>query len=356
MISESTGTGDAGKDVGLTEVPTTLRRNQDPKKKEKPAKATLTHEAPLLEARNLTKKYNNLIALKEVSFELGRGDIFGLIGPNGAGKSTLIKIFATLLKPTYGIALIEGKNIIQDPYYARPRLGYMPDFFGLYEELAVSEYLRFFASAYGIKGKTRERTIDYVLELTDLVVKKDEPVTALSRGMQQRLGLARVLLHDPVLMLLDEPASGLDPRARVEMKELLRTLGSMGKTIVVSSHILSELQEICTKVGIIEKGELLYCGKVEELRNLKRRGDVIQIRVNADETVKLKDHLRRIRGVADILSDDENMVRIRVDEAQTNLSHVASEIIAGGFSLRHFCVEEMSLEELFLKFTRGDVQ
>jgi ABC-2 type transport system ATP-binding protein len=210
----------------------------------------------VIETRKLTKKYGNLIAVNEIDLNLKEGDVFGFIGPNGSGKTTTMRMIATLLNPDYGEAYVCGKSIYRHPQEIRRLVGYMPDFFGVYDDMKVTEYREFFAAAYRITGPERRKKVDQVLDLVDLQYKRDALVTSLSRGMTQRLGLARVLLHEPQVLLLDEPASGLDPRARIEIRGLLKELRNMGKTIMISSHILPELADICNKVGIIQEGEL----------------------------------------------------------------------------------------------------
>ena len=209
----------------------------------------------MIELRDLTKKYGELFAINSIDLTLDRGDVFGFIGPNGAGKTTTMRILATLLNPTWGEAYVGGYSIYTKPKEIRRIVGYMPDFFGVYDDMKVIEYLEFFAAAYRIRGPQRRKVCDDVLELVELGYKREALVTSLSRGMTQRLGLARVLLHDPQVLLLDEPASGLDPRARIEIRTLLKRLGATGKTIMVSSHILPELADVCNKIGIIEQGE-----------------------------------------------------------------------------------------------------
>src|ERR1043166_5019047 len=217
----------------------------------------------MIETRDLTKKYGELYAIKSIDLNLNRGDLFGFIGPNGAGKTTTMRILATLLNPTWGEAYVGGHSIYTRPKEIRRMIGYMPDFFGVYDDMKVIEYLEFFAAAYRIRGPKRRQVCEEVLDLVELGYKREALVKSLSRGMTQRLGLARVLLHDPEVLLLDEPASGLDPRARIEIRQLLKELRNMGKTIMVSSHILPELADICNKVGIIERGELLFDGDVQ---------------------------------------------------------------------------------------------
>src|ERR1041384_3797760 len=236
----------------------------------------------MIETRDLTKKYGELYAIKSIDLNLNRGDLFGFIGPNGAGKTTTLKILATLLNPTWGEAYVGGHSIYTRPKEIRGMIGYMPDFCGVYDDMKVIEYLEFFAAAYRITGPARKKKCEEVLELVDLTYKRDALVTSLSRGMTQRLGLARVLLHEPEVLLLDEPASGLDPRARIEMRALLKELRRMGKTILVSSHILPELADICNKIGIIERGELLVNADVAEVMKQVRQQTVLQIVVAAN--------------------------------------------------------------------------
>src|SRR4051812_38788323 len=227
------------------------------------------------------------------------GDVFGFIGPNGAGKTTTMRMLATLLNPTWGEASVCGYSIYNNAKEIRRLMGYMPDFFGVYDDMKVIEYLEFFAAAYRIQGPERRRKCDQVLELVDLGYKRDALVTSLSRGMTQRLGLARVLLHDPQVLLLDEPASGLDPRARIEMRALLKELRKMGKTILISSHILPELADICNKIGIIERGELIFNGTVESAIRQVRKNTVYLIAVANDLNPTAREHLE---GHVDVLS------------------------------------------------------
>src|SRR5947208_10486594 len=234
---------------------------------------------PLIQIRHLRKEYKELVAVKDLNLELEPGDIFGFIGPNGAGKTTTIKMLSTLLTPTAGRAMVDGIDVVRYPEQVRGIVGYMPDFFGVYDDIKVWEYLDFFAAAYRIPKDKRPQIIDDVLTLTDLNVKKDSYVESLSRGMKQRLCLAKTLVHDPKVLLLDEPASGLDPRARIEIKELLKELKAMGKTIIVSSHILPEMEEFCNKVGIIERGEMIVAGDVNTIARTVRGHQNISIAV-----------------------------------------------------------------------------
>src|SRR3954467_9127728 len=237
----------------------------------------------MIETRDLTKMYGELYALDRLSLVLERGDVYGFIGPNGAGKTTTMRILATLLTPTWGEATVCGYSIYNGAKDIRRVMGYMPDFFGVYDDMKVIEYLEFFAAAYRINGPARRRKCDQVLELVDLGYKRDAFVTSLSRGMTQRLGLARVLLHDPQVLLLDEPLSGLDPRARIEMRAVLRRLGQQeGKTIIISSHILPELADLCNKVGIIDRGVMNVNATVADVMKQVRRQTVLHVQVVGD--------------------------------------------------------------------------
>ena len=219
----------------------------------------------MIETRGLTKKYGDMYAIRDIDLDLDEGDLFGFIGPNGAGKTTTMRIIATLLNPTSGEAYVCGNSIYTKPKEIRRLVGYMPDFFGVYDDMKVIEYLEFFAAAYRIKGEARRKRCNEMLEIVDLDFKRDAYANTLSRGQTQRLGLARVLLHDPQVLLLDEPLSGLDPRARIEMRELLRRLGKTGKTIIVSSHILPELADVCNKIGIIDRGVMTVNSAVNDI-------------------------------------------------------------------------------------------
>jgi ABC-2 type transport system ATP-binding protein len=308
----------------------------------------------VLRTAGLTKRYGALTALDQLDLSLHAGDIFGFIGPNGAGKSTTMKIVCGLLEPTAGRAYVLGKEVRQHGDFVRRNVGYMPDSFGVYEDLKVSEYLEFFASAYGVPRKARLKIVGDVLELTDLSEKRDSLVDSLSRGMQQRLGLARVLVHDPPLLLLDEPASGLDPRARIEIRELMKELQCLGKTILVSSHILTELGEFCNKLGIIERGKLLVTGTIEELVARARVHRVITIEV-------LQDHDRALTALrCDPRVESAELIN---DEIQATLRdpavhhHVLIEILlSANVKIHAIAPQEVKLEDIFLRLTKGAVQ
>lgn len=308
-------------------------------------------DLPLVSVENLWVSYGKTVAVRGLSFSIPRGEIFGFIGPNGAGKTSTIKVLATLLKPSKGTALVSGIDVAKDPQSVRRRIGYMPDFFGVYDDLTAREYLHFFAAAYNIESAKRDAIVRDVLALTDLAEKTDAPVDALSRGMKQRLGLARVLLHDPDLLLLDEPASGLDPRARIEMRELLKELQTMGKTILVSSHILHELAQLCTSIGIVEAGQMVACGSLQEIyRALSLRRTVhIQLANSSPEL------LAKIRALPHLEGLEENADRLAVQlrEDECSVEDLLDAVHALGAKIRMFQPDAMDMETAFMKLTEG---
>lgn len=307
----------------------------------------------MIQTINLTKRYGELIALSNLNLEIEQGDAFGFIGPNGAGKTTTIKILSTLLKPTWGEARIDGLSV--GPVNARQVrsiIGYVPDFFGSYEDMVVKEYLEFFASAYDINGQQRKSVMDDVLALTDLTHKAEADVNSLSRGMQQRLSVARVLLHDPKVLLMDEPASGLDPRARIEMRELLKELHRMGKTILISSHILLELADLCNKVGIIEQGELKFVGTTDEMLEKARTGNIVHVTV--DRTDAAAETLRQMDGVVGVERGGV-VLKVALDENHT-AADIAGRLVHDGFRLMRLEQEQVNLETAFMRLTKGLVQ
>jgi ABC-2 type transport system ATP-binding protein len=308
----------------------------------------------MIETRDLTKMYGDLYALNRLTLRLERGDVYGFIGPNGAGKTTTMRILATLLNPTWGEATVCGYSIYNGAKDIRRLIGYMPDFFGVYDDMKVIEYLEFFAAAYRIKGPERRKKCDQVLELVDLGYKRDALVTSLSRGMTQRLGLARVLLHEPQVLLLDEPASGLDPRARIEMRGLLKELRSMGKTILVSSHILPELADICNKIGIIERGKLLFDGDVQSAIRQVRQRTVLTVAVGNSLGLLAKEQLQKHTDIAsvELKEDEETMVVTLNDEVQDG-SFIAEVLVKNGFRLKMLKEEEIDLEDVFMGITKG---
>ena len=303
---------------------------------------------------NLTKRYGTLVALSNLNLEIDESDCFGFIGPNGAGKTTTIKMLATLLQPTWGEARICDFVVGYQSRQIRPLIGYVPDYFGAYEDMVVQEYLEFFAAAYNINGTARTKIVNDVLELTDLGYKRDALVDGLSRGMKQRLSIARVLVHDPKLLLLDEPAGNLDPRARIEMRELLKELRRMGKTILISSHILPELADLCNKVGIIERGELLYSGPVHDILKRAKTGTVLHVGVSSNQ-----------EQAAALLSQDPNVENVAASNGYMEVflrdgvrdwSFVPARLVQSGFRLTLLKEEEVNLETAFMRLTKGMVQ
>jgi len=307
----------------------------------------------MIETKKLTKNFGNLVAVSNLDLFIGAGDIFGFIGPNGAGKTTTMRILVTLLEPTSGEAFIDGLNVSKKGKDVRRRVGYMPDFMGVYDDLKVFEYLEFFAAAFGIEYKKRKAIVDGVLELTDLVSKRSAPVDSLSRGMQQRLGLARVLIHDPKVLILDEPASGLDPRARIEMRELLRELKRMGKTIMISSHILSELEEICDRIGIIEHGQFVFSGSMEEIRPRLGIQSKVRVRVLGDparavEMLSALPQIQKVETMNDYLS-------VTFREGQDIDGIIARTLVTAGIDVVYLHPEQLKLDDAFLQLTKGIV-
>lgn len=302
----------------------------------------------------LGRMYGSLAALQGLDLTVNRGDLFGFIGSNGAGKTTTLRILATFLPPSHGRASIFGKDVVQEATAVRHIIGYMPDFFGVYKDMEAAEYLDFFAACYKIPARQREKTVADVLELVGLSEKRGALIGALSRGMQQRLGLARVLIHDPQLLLLDEPASGLDPRARIEMMAILQELQRLGKTIIISSHILSELQSLCNRVAIIEKGRLIYSGPVQGIRDQMAQGRVIWVRVGTDMQQAM-DLLKGRSEVSEVASVDGE-IKVTLADHDTDHSLVADVLVRGGARLLGLREDEIGLEEVFMHVTRGETQ
>lgn len=308
----------------------------------------------IIQTINLTKRYGKLAALKNLHLTIDDGECFGYIGPNGAGKTTTIRILATLLQPTWGEARVCGHTVGYESRLIRPLIGYVPDFFGAYEDMVVQEYLEFFAASYNIQGDQRKRVVGDVLELTDLSYKRDALVDGLSRGMKQRLSVARVLLHDPRVLFLDEPASGLDPRARIEMRELLKELRRMGKTIIISSHILHELAELCTTVGIIERGDLLFKGTIDEIVAQTRMGTVVEVRVGPQQDAAER-VLKALRKVEQVRIDDGRLLVELTDDIH-DFGFLAKALLENGLPLKALNEEQVNLETAFMRFTKGIVQ
>lgn len=308
----------------------------------------------MLQVEKLSKSYGKFLAVDQLSFKVEDGAIFGFVGPNGAGKTTTMKVLATLLRPSSGQVWIAGEDLSRNPRRIRQLVGYMPDFFGVYDDLKVGEYLDFYSASYRIPARQREKIIPDLLELMDLSHKREAYVDSLSRGMKQRLCLARCLVHDPALLILDEPASGLDPRARVEVREILKELKSMGKTIIISSHILSELTELCSHLGIIEAGKMVACGSVDEIMHRSQSAQSIAIRT-----------LNRIDDTIAIISEEWGYSALKLDEQtlelpfngdEEEMNRILTHLIQAGIPLVSFAPSTSSLENIFMQLTKGVVQ
>lgn len=305
----------------------------------------------MIKTVDLTKKYGDMFAIESIELELDEGDLFGFIGPNGAGKTTTMRIIATLLNPSWGEAYVCGHSIYTHPKEIRRLVGYMPDFFGVYDDMKVIEYLEFFAAAYRIRGPKRRQRCDEMLEIVDLDFKRDAYANTLSRGQTQRLGLARVLLHDPQVLLLDEPLSGLDPRARIEMRNLLRRLGGMGKTIIVSSHILPELADICNKIGIIDRGVMEVNAEVADVMKQVRQRTLLNIEV-ADDQERAARELEQ-HDLVESVEVRDRRIAVTLKEDVTDYSDLATFLITSGHKLQYFGEELVNLEAAFMALTKG---
>jgi ABC-2 type transport system ATP-binding protein len=307
----------------------------------------------MIELIGFSKRYGELLAVDDLSLKIAPGEMFGFIGPNGAGKSTTIRFLATLLKPSGGDGIVNGFRVSRQPLDVRRSLGYMPDSFGVYDGMKVWEFLDFFALAYQIPRARRRQVIHDVIELLDLTAKRDDFVNGLSRGMKQRLCLAKTLVHDPPVLILDEPASGLDPRARVEVKALLKELRRMGKTILISSHILSELADCCTSIGIIERGKLLMHGPIDEVYRRIRRNRVLVIKFleKMEEGLSIVRSLPETRSVE--VEGNQATVELAADEQQA--AALLERLVAAGVRMHSFAEKEPSLEDVFMLITKGAV-
>ncbi len=310
----------------------------------------------VIDIRKISKRYRNVNALHDFSLEIPRGTIYGLIGPNGAGKTTLIRILAALIAPSTGEVWFENEEVSKAPTIIQRKVGYMPDFFGVYPDLTSAEYLEFYAGIHGIPHQRRARVVADLLELVDLSAKRDAFVETLSRGMKQRLCLARALVHDPEVLLLDEPASGLDPRARVELRELVRTLQGIGKTIIVSSHILPELAEMCTDIAIIQSGKLVIAGSVETVAHQIGGGRQLEIRIlepeHIEEAIKL---LKNVESMNNVTRDENNLIQADFNGDDEALNHVLVNLITQGIPVISFAPRSGRgrLEEVFMSITEG---
>ena len=307
----------------------------------------------MIETEALYKQFGNLMAVKDLNLKIEERDIFGFIGPNGAGKTTTLRMMATLLRPTSGWVRINGIDVVLHPYEIKKTVGFMPDTFGVYDGMRLREYLDFFGAAYKIPSRKRKSIIDDVLELTDLTGKADDFVSAFSRGMKQRCCLAKTLLHDPKVLLLDEPASGLDPRARIEVRELLKTLRDMGKTILISSHILSELGDMCNKIGIIERGEILQAGDFREILDGIRVEQEIRLQVleGADKAAEI---LSEVPGITNV-ERSGNEFHIDSSLGHVELAGLLTQLVSAGVQVLYFEQEGGTLEDVFLHVTKGGI-
>ena len=289
-----------------------------------------------------------------MNFEVYGGEVFGYIGPNGAGKTTSMRIISTLDEPTYGDAFVDGFSVVDDPDRVRRRLGFMPDYFGTYQNMNVVEYLDFFARAYELRSYQRRKAIEYVMEFTMLDKLAEKPIDGLSKGMKQRLCLGRTMIHDPAVLILDEPAAGLDPRARIELREMIARLADLGKTVLISSHILTELAEICHRVGIIEQGRLLAVGSVDEINAGSTARSEVKVRVLRD-TPRLMQWLRG-RGDASEVTERAGLASFVHDGDAEEQAVLLKELIGAGFAVIEFGSKTRSLEDAFLHVTEGRVQ
>jgi ABC-2 type transport system ATP-binding protein len=306
----------------------------------------------MIEIRHLRKEYDENIAIENLSLQIPKGEVYGLIGPNGAGKTTLIRILATLLEPTYGEVRIAGIDILRDPLAVRPMIGYMSDFFSLYEDMLVWEYLDHFARCYGIGPKARNKLIGDVLELVSLEVRREAEIKTLSRGMRQRLCFAKGLLHEPTVLLLDEPASGLDPAGRIEFRELIKRLHQMGRTVLISSHILTEMADYCTSVGILEKGKLAAHGRVDQI--LAQLKSEIQLDIEvAEGAERLRTWLADIPAIGGI-STHNGRVRCFWKDERARLPELHRGIVELGIPLISFAVKTDNLEDIYMKISRHE--
>jgi ABC-2 type transport system ATP-binding protein len=312
----------------------------------------------IVETHGLVKRYDRTLAVAGIDLAVEAGEIFGLVGPNGAGKTTTLRMLATLLRPSAGQAEIDGWSVTRNPDEVRRVIGFMPDVFGVYDDMKVWEYIDFFARCYGLPAAGRRRMIADLLELVDLADRRDDYVQTLSRGMEQRLCLAQVLVHDPKVLLLDEPASGLDPRARVELRELLRELRSLGKTILISSHILPELEELCTSVAIVDHGQVLAQGRVSDIERRLRFGAVLRVRLllEGEALEAARDRFAADIDVASAAILDDGTIELGFRGDDEAVARLLAESVAAGLPIVNFARAASDLEELFLQVTAPDRQ
>jgi ABC-2 type transport system ATP-binding protein len=319
-----------------------------------PTQKTPTLSSPPIELRRLHRYFGNTRAVCDVTFEVPRGEVFGYIGPNGAGKTTSMRILATLDLPTYGDALVDGFSVVNDPDRVRRRLGFMPDYFGTYPNINCYEYLDFFARAYALVGRERHQAVIHTMSFTGLDRLAEKPIRTLSKGMKQRLCLGRAMIHSPSVLVLDEPAAGLDPRARIELREMIRQLAADGKTILVSSHILTEMAEMCDRVGILEQGRLLATGTVAEIQRGQARQSEVRVRV-LGSGAPLQQWLSQRTDVQSIRVEGEHVLFTH-DGGREEQSELLRQLIQAGFRIDEFATQQKTLEDVFMQVTRGAVQ
>ena len=307
----------------------------------------------MIEIKNLTKKYGNFTALNQLNLQIDAGIVFGFVGANGAGKSTTFSILSTLLAPTSGEAFVNGINVVKKPEEVRKYLGYMPDFFGVYDQLKVEEYLEFYGASYGLTAEQRKKLIPELLELVNLTDKRTSYVDLLSRGMKQRLCLARTLIHDPIVLILDEPASGLDPRARTEMRDILKHLKSMGKTILISSHILPELAEMCDEIGVLERGQLIAKGNVLSIQQqlMSEKEIILKIEGDLHAAVQFFEEQPHVSAVE--ASDKEHKIKFFYKGSREEQINMLKMAFNADLKIYSAIEVEKDLEDVFMAITKG---
>lgn len=329
----------------------------------RPLRTPKASAGPPIELRRVHRWFGSTHAVADVSFTVESGEVFGYIGPNGAGKTTSMRILSTLDEPSAGDAFVDGFSVLEDPDRVRARLGFMPDYFGTYQNVSVWEYLDFFARAYGLRGSERTRAIDYTMDFTGLDELARKPIDGLSKGMKQRLCLGRTMIHDPSVMVLDEPAAGLDPRARIELREMITRLAEAGKAVLISSHILTELAEVCDRVAIIERGELVAVGTVDEISSRVEEEINVRLRVledadspgeaAAEEWLANREHVHRVARTKEGLTFT---LSVEPDHRDAKLATLLGELVAAGYRVADFTSRRKSLEDVFLHVTKGRVQ
>ena len=309
----------------------------------------------MIKVEGISHHFGSMRVLHDIWFDVPEGEVFGFIGPNGAGKTTTLRMMATLLEPAHGRILVDGYDVVERPREVRKVLGFMPDGFGVYEQVTVQEYLDFFAAAYEIQPTARRRTVDAVMELTDLGPLRDRLVQAMSKGMKQRLAIARTLLHDPKVLILDEPANGLDPRARIEMRDLIEQLQQMGKTVVLSSHILTELSDMVSSVAILERGRVLASGPVGDIGKQLRPERAVKLRLLAYPD-GCETPFRALPDVVGAERGPDGELRIMYRGGDETVAAIVSAAVGAGFAVVRVEPERDDLEHIFLEVTRGELQ